>query len=322
MAIGGYLWRGHPEAVSWQNAPVAAEAGAVNPGAMTPEKINAMITKLADKLAKDPNNPQGWAMLGRSYMNTDRPSEAVKAFAHVKKEMDQDPELMVDYAEALAAEAQAHNDDREMVESNDWVQKALKLEPGNGKGLFMAGSFALITQQYDKARAAWEKLMPLLEPGSQDFTFVLEQLNKVRAILKLPPVSGDTFVGPEGPVKAKGKGAVSSSVSGEVTLDPALADKVTPGETIFIFAKAVQGPPMPVAVIKTAVGTWPLHFELTDAMAMSPQFNLSSMDLVRVEVRISRSGNPMPSSGDLSGASLPLKPGSKGVKLVISQVLP
>lgn len=321
MAVGFYLWRGHPEGLDWQNT-TAAEGPAMAPGGMTPDKINAMITQLAAKLAKDPNNPKGWAMLGRSYMNTDKPAEAVKAFAHLKKEMEQDPELMVDYAEALAADAQVRGDDRQMMESNDWVEKALKLEPGNGKGLFMAGSFALITQQYDKARADWEKLMPLLDPGSQDFNFVLEQLNKVRAKLKLPPVSGDSFVGPEGPVKPKGKGPAVSSVSGDVTLDPALANKVSPGETVFIFAKAVQGPPMPVAVIKTTVGSWPLHFELTDAMAMSPQFTLSSMDLVRIEVRVTRSGNPMPSSGDLSGASLPLKPGSHGVKLVINQVQP
>lgn len=323
MALGMYLWRGHPEALDWRNTAQSNTMEAPMVAQMSADKINAMVAKLADQLAKDPNNPQGWAMLGRSYMNQDKPSEAVKAFAHVKKEMAQDPELMVDYAEALAADGQARGDDRQMFESNDWVQKALKLEPGNGKGLFMSGSFALITHQYDKARTDWEKLMPLLEPGSQDFNFVLDQLNKVRAKLKLPPVSGDTFVGPEGPVKNnKSKGSVTSSVSGEVTLDPALKDKVTPGETLFIFAKAIQGPPMPVAVIKTSVGTWPLSFELTDAMAMSPQFNLSAMDLVRVEVRASRSGNPMPSSGDVYGASLPLKPGSHGVKLIINQVQP
>ncbi len=321
-AIAMYVWRGHPEAIDGQSAaPAAAEA--MMGGPMTQDKINEMVAKLAAKLAKDPNNPQGWAMLGRSYMNLNKPDEAVKAFSHIRKEMEQDPELMVDYAEALAADAQVRGDDKQMIESNDWVQKALKLEPGNGKGLFMSGSFALVTQQYDKARRDWEKLMPLLEPGTQDFNFVLDQLNKVRAKLKLPPVSGDAFVGPEGPVKGGSRqGAATSSLSGEVTLDPSFQDKVSQGETLFVYAKALRGPPMPVAVMKTVVGSWPLAFELTDAMAMSPQFNLSAMDMVRIEVRISRSGNPMPSSGDLFGVSLPLKPGAHGVNLVINQVQP
>ncbi|WP_297461560.1 c-type cytochrome biogenesis protein CcmI [Ferrovum sp.] len=317
-SIGMYLWRGHPEALDLQPAEMAAPAQQ-----MTPAKINEMVKALAEKLAKNPDNPQGWAMLGRSYMNLDKPGEAVKAFGHLKKEMVNDPELMVDYAEALAADAQVRGDDKQMIESNAWVMNALKLEPGNGKGLFMAGSFAYITQQYAQAVSFWSKLMPLLDPSSQDSSFVLEQLNKARAQLKLAPVTAESFAGPEGPVKPQAqKGAAASSISGEVTLDPALKDKITPGETLFIFAKAVQGPPMPLAVIRTSVGSWPLKFQLTDAQAMSPQFNLSSVDLVRVEVRVTQSGNPMPSSGDLFGATLPLKPGAHGVELVINQVQP
>ncbi len=317
-SVGMYLWRGHPEALNPQTAEMAAPAQQ-----MTPAKINEMVKALAEKLAKNPDNPQGWAMLGRSYMNLDKPGEAVKAFGHLKKEMANDPELMVDYAEALAADAQVRGDDRQMIESNTWVMKALKMEPGNGKGLFMAGSFAYITQQYALAVSFWSKLMPLLDPNSQDASFVLEQLNKARAQLKLAPVTADSFAGPEGPVKPQAqKGAAASSISGEVTLDPALKDKITPGETLFIFAKAVQGPPMPLAVIRTTVGSWPLKFQLSDAQAMSPQFNLSSVDLVRVEVRVTQSGNPMPSSGDLFGATLPLKPGAHGVELVINQVQP
>ena len=317
-SVGMYLWRGHPEALNPQTSEMAAPAQQ-----MTPAKINEMVKALAEKLAKNPDNPQGWAMLGRSYMNLDKPGEAVKAFGHLKKEMANDPELMVDYAEALAADAQVRGDDRQMIESNTWVMNALKMEPGNGKGLFMAGSFAYITQQYALAVSFWSKLMPLLDPNSQDASFVLEQLNKARAQLKLAPVTADSFAGPEGPVKPQAqKGAAASSISGEVTLDPALKDKITPGETLFIFAKAVQGPPMPLAVIRTTVGSWPLKFQLSDAQAMSPQFNLSSVDLVRVEVRVTQSGNPMPSSGDLFGATLPLKPGAHGVELVINQVQP
>ncbi|NDU86249.1 MAG: c-type cytochrome biogenesis protein CcmI, partial [Ferrovum sp.] len=313
-SVGLYLWRGHPESFNPQQ---------MQPVQMGAAQINTMVQSLAEKLSKDPNNPQGWAMLARSYMNLDKPQDAIKAFGHLTKEMDQDPQMMVDYAEALAADAQNRGDDKQMLEAQSWVLKALKLEPGNGKGLFMAGGFAVASKQFAQAVGYWGKLMPLLEPGSQDFTFVLENLNQARAQLKLPPVTADSFVGPEGPVKPQAqKGALSSTITGQVTVDQAFKDKIHPGETMFIFAKAVQGPPMPLAVIKTTADKLPMSFELTDAMAMSPQFNLSSVDLVRVEVRITQSGNPMPSSGDLFGSSLPLKPGSKGVELVINQVQP
>ncbi len=307
MAAGLYAWHGHPEAFDPQRAPQLVEQ----------QQINAMVESLAAKLAKNPDDPEGWAMLARSYMNLDRPKDAVVAFSHLSAQMKDNPQLMVDYAEALAASGEENG----MVKGFMLVQQALALEPGNAKGLFLAGGFAFAAQDYRKAAGYWEKLMPLLDPGSQDANFVLQNLNLARSKVHLPALSADKFAMADGPA-SPGAATGSSALAGHVVLDPALKDKAQPSDTVFIFARAVNGPRMPLAVLRTTVAQLPLDFELTDAMAMSPQFNLSSAGLVRVEVRVSRSGSATPSSGDLVGASLPVKPGTRGITLTISRVQP
>ncbi len=306
LVVGLYAWHGQPDALNPQQQPHAME-----------QQLDAMVASLAAKLAKNPDNPEGWAMLARSYMNLDRPKEALQAFSHLTQQLNDDPQLMVDYAEALASSGQ----DQGMAQARTWVDKALALEPGNPKGLFLSGGFAFADKNYRKAAAVWEKLMPLLEPGSQDANFVLENLNKARAQVQLPPLAADRFQQATGPSTPQA-GNASTALAGKVVLDPVLKGKAAPTDTVFLFARAVQGPRMPLAILKTTVSQLPLEFELTDAMAMSPQFNLSSASLVRVEVRVSKSGSATPTSGDLVGASLPVKPGTRGIEVHISQVQP
>ncbi len=306
LVVGLYAWHGQPDALNPQQQPHAME-----------QQLDAMVASLAAKLAKNPDNPEGWAMLARSYMNLERPKEALQAFSHLTQQLNDDPQLMVDYAEALASSGQ----DQGMAQARTWVDKALALEPGNPKGLFLSGGFAFADKNYRKAAAVWEKLMPLLEPGSQDANFVLENLNKARAQVQLPPLAADRFQQATGPSTPQA-GNASTALAGKVVLDPVLKGKAAPTDTVFLFARAVQGPRMPLAILKTTVSQLPLEFELTDAMAMSPQFNLSSASLVRVEVRVSKSGSATPTSGDLVGASLPVKPGTRGIEVHISQVQP
>lgn len=306
-AAGLYAWHGHPEAFNPQQAPQE----------VSEKQVRDMVDSLAKKLAKNPDNPQGWAMLARSYMNLDKPKEAVEAFGHLTAQINDDPQLMVDYAEALTASGV----DPGMVRAKGLVEKALTLDPSNGKGLFLAGGFAFADKSYRKAAGYWEKLMPLLEPGSADAKFVLQSLNMARAKAGLPPLAENRFQMPDGPAEAKAAKS-SSTVTGRVSIDPALKDKAAPGDIVFIFARAVNGPRMPLAVLRTTVGQLPLDFALTDDMAMSPQFNLSSASLVRVEVRVSKSGSATPSSGDLVGASLPVKPGAHDLQITVSQIQP
>jgi cytochrome c-type biogenesis protein CcmH len=319
VAAALYVWHGESTALN----PQRADAPEV-----TDQQIKEMVTKLAAKLEADPNNPEGWAMLARSYMNVNRPVDAASAFSHIEKQVAEDPSLMVDYAEALLDST----DPKNFPKARALVGKALSMEPGHPKGLFIAGGIALMDKDLTRADTLWEKLLPLLEPGSQDFNYVLDSVNRVRVKLKKPALKAEQFNQTQGPVtqptatantnaNAPTK-AGSSSVAGLVELDAALKAKTAPTDTVFVFARAVSGPRMPLAILKTTVSALPLDFELTEAMAMSPQYSLSTADMVRVEVRVSKAGSATPMSGDLMGASLPVKPGSRGVSVKINAVQP
>ena len=103
---------------------------------------------------------------------------------------------------------------------------------------------------------------------------------------------------------------------------PALASRVAPGDTLFVFARAAEGPRMPLAILKRSAAELPLSFTLDDSMAMSPELKLSSATELRIEARVSRSGDAIAKPGDLTGELSPVKPGAKGLQLSIDRVVP
>ena len=115
--------------------------------------------------------------------------------------------------------------------------------------------------------------------------------------------------------------AAASAISGSVTLDAKLRDRATAGDTLFIYARAPSGSRMPVAITRTTAGEWPREFRLDDSMAMTPAARLSNAHEVIVEARISKSGNATPAPGDLVGTSGAIKPGARGVSIVIGDVV-
>jgi hypothetical protein len=114
----------------------------------------------------------------------------------------------------------------------------------------------------------------------------------------LPPDSNDSGASP----------AAGTSISGEVSLAAALSAKAADGETLFIVAKSIDSPGIPVAVVRSTVGAWPVKFTLDDSKSMFPGRNLSSAGRVTIEARISKGGQPLPGPGDLQGSSGPINP--------------
>ena len=127
----------------------------------------------------------------------------------------------------------------------------------------------------------------------------------------------------EKPAKAaKADAPAASKVSGKVELAPELKAKASPDDVVFIFARAAQGPRMPLAVVRAKVADLPVDFTLDDSMAMSPDFKLSSAGELRIEARVSKSGNAIAAPGDLSGEVGPVKAGASGIRLRIDRVVP
>ena len=124
------------------------------------------------------------------------------------------------------------------------------------------------------------------------------------------------------PSKPRSRIRAGTVVTGEIDLAAALAGKSKTGETLFIFAKSVASPGPPVAVYRGSVGRWPLKFKLDDSQSMMPGRNLSNAGRVKIEARISRSGQPLPSAGDLEGSTGVIDPSAhKPLKILIDRVV-
>jgi cytochrome c-type biogenesis protein CcmH len=225
-----------------------------------------------------------------------------------------DAALMVDYADSLAM-----NNNRSLAgEPMKWVDKALKLDPNNLKGLSLAGTAAFLSGDYAGAVKYWEKVVAI---GPADSVFVQQVqggIAEARELGKLPaakPLAQAPEAPAEAPVALSGK-----TVSGTVSLAPALAKLASPDDTVFVLARAAEGRGMPLAILRKKVSDLPITFTLDDSSSMSPAATLSAAGSVMVVARISKSGNAMPQAGDMSGQTGPIAVGTSQLKIEIRDV--
>jgi cytochrome c-type biogenesis protein CcmH len=294
-------------------ATVATTTGIAQNVPLSPEHVE-MIKALSARLAQDPNDGKGWAILARSYAVLGRYNEAVPAYEKAVNLIPNDPVMLVDYADILGV----INGKNLQGKPTELIQKALLLDPGNVKGLNLMGTAAFQAGEYIHAESYWEKLLKLLPPDSPTAKQVSTSISNARTqALK---------VGEQKPTLSNnGEDQTTSGgaqISGEVRLSPALANKVAPTDTVFVFAKAMSGPPMPIAVIRAQVKDLPQKFTLNDSMAMMPTMKLSNFKEVAIGAKISKSGNATPQSGDLRGEISAVKIGTNNVQLVIDKVVP
>jgi cytochrome c-type biogenesis protein CcmH len=267
------------------------------PAAITPpeEQIQAMVERLAAKMRARPDDVEGWKLLGRSYVALGRFKEAVDAYAQAAKRAPRDAQLLADFADALAmSQGQTLAGEPEKL-----VLHALEIDPSNLKALALAGTAAFGRKDYKAAASYWERMLPMVPAGSEDARSIQANVDEARSL------AGDTK---------------KTSLKGTVKLARTLAAKASPDDTVFVFARAESGPPMPLAVLRKRVRDLPLDFALDDSMAMAPQLRLSSQPRVVVGARISKSGNATPQPGDLEGLSKPVANDASGVAVTIDKV--
>ena len=312
-----------------------------NPAALNPpdEQFLQMVDALAERLKTNPQDAEGWVMLARAYQITGRIPESVAAFEKASALRPDDANLIAGHADALA-----------MVQGSlsgkpfELIVKALKIDPKNQTALALAATAAMENGQFDESIALWRRLAAVVEPGSRDRQAVEQAIEQVQqvALAKGVKLAGESTgaaatgsgapatPAPQAPATGPAKGATpaataatpaTASISGEVTLAPELMRQAKPDEAVFIFARAVDGPPLPLAVIRTTVKELPLRFTLDDSMSMAPTARLSMHRQVVVSARVSRSGQAMPQPGDLIGTVQPVAVGATGVQVRIADVV-
>lgn len=243
--------------------------------------IDQAITELKARLAAQPNDLEGWLLLGQTYGMLKQPVDARGAYDRALKVDANNGVAMVGWAEA---DSLARPDHRIEGRGRELLQKAVAADPQNQRGLWLLGISDFQQEQYADAAATWRKLQPMLDPSSSVAAAVAAQIAQADA------KAGGATVAADGP-----------SLKVEVSLDPALKAKVAEGDTLFVFARAENGPPMPLAVARLQASALPASVTLTDGMGMTPQFKLSSVPRVYVAARISKSGQAIAQAGDLEG---------------------
>jgi cytochrome c-type biogenesis protein CcmH len=313
VALLGYWKTGSPSlARGGANGTEPASTLAANPpdSAASPpssglQQIAAMVDKLAARMKERPDDAEGWLMLARSYSVLGRFGEAIPAYKRASELLPNNAVVLADYADAVAA-SQGSVDN---PESRALIDRALAVDPAQPKALALAGTIAFDRGDYKLAIERWQKMADGLPANSEMLKQVQASIAEAR---ERAGVSGATAR----PVATAGK-----SVSGTVTLAPGLAAQAAPGDTVFVFARAVGGGRMPLAVQRAKVGDLPLSFKLDDSMAMTPAATLSGAQQVIVGARISKSGNAIPQAGDLAGEAAPVAPGASGIAIRIDSVL-
>ena len=263
--------------------------------------VEKMVAEFALKMEKDPDNLKGWAMLARSYRILGRNQDAANAYARAGSFINDDPELLAEYADTLASVSNGNFSGKPLA----LINQALKIDPNNLLALWLSGSASFAAQNYKAAVQAWERLANQLPPGSEEARAIQGSIAEARS--KGGLTSTIASVGG------------SKGISGKIELSAELKSQVKPSDTVLVIARQ-PGERMPVAVLKVAVGDFPMNFVLTDALAMNPNMPISKLSEVAIEVRISKTGMAKPEAGDLMSSVQTVKVGSNQVKLLINQV--
>ena len=274
-----YLLVGTPAALNG----VTAEAAA-------PISMQQALAELRTHLQQQPDDLQGWMLLAQTSSMLRQPADARDAFDHALKLAPNNAEAMIGWAEN---DSMTRSDHRIEGRALELLKRAVQLHPDSQRGLWLLGISNFQRGEYREAAATWRLLQPQLEPGSNVARAVAEQIAVANARAGGAPAGASSSA-----AAATSQGA---ALQVQVALAPALKGKLAPGDALFVYARAENGPPMPLAVAKLDPAQLPTTVTLTDAMAMTPAFKLSSVERVFVGARISHSGQPVAQPGDLEG---------------------
>ena len=308
----------------------AAESGEA--GEHAPAELAAMADKLERRLSSNPDDADGWFLLGRTAINLQEYGRAARAFGKVSELVPNEPAPAIYQAQAefLAA-------DRSVTPGvKATVDKALSLAPDHPVMMEM-----LAVDAFEKGR--FQEAMDLLVRGlpqvtdPQQRSYFQEGIARAAAQLGVPVpeiataappmpagggfAGGPQGAGPMGPNQMGGGGGPAPAPTGawievDVSLKPGLS--LPRDAVVFVTARGIGGTPMPLAVQRLTVAELPARVRLDERSAMNPQMTIATAQRVAVSARVSRSGTAMRSADDVEVVSGPLDvSGGKGVGIAM-----
>ncbi len=329
-AIGLYLYIGDNSIIPRLEAAAAGQPTAPaghpsTPGGEVPP-LDVLVQRLAEKMEQNPENLEGWLMLGRTYFAVNEPGKALAALEKAYGLAPQNPEVISSYAQAVASNAGGKLAGRPA----ELIRAALEIDPDNATARWLDGLVSYQEGEFDAAITRWESILAGLDPEGKDAAelreFIAEARQRGGSAESAPPAQAAAEGTPESTTAQETPADPAQTAAG-VVVQVALAEPLWPkadqNATLFVYAKAVTGPPMPLAVKRMKVADLPATVTLDDSMAMMPAMRLSNFPEVTVGARISASGQATPQSGDLEGEVSPVKAGrSEPVEVLIDRVRP
>lgn len=300
-AVLMYVWLGSAQKIA---------GGGAKP-AIGQQDVEKMVAGLAAKMEQDPSNLKGWVILARSYRVMGRSKDAEKAYDRAGAYLDGDAQLLADYADVAASNANGSFEGKPQA----IINRALKADPNNMMALWLAGTADYNRGDYRAAVKAWERLAKLLPADSEDMKMIQGSIMEARSKANLPSTSVTSRT--ETPIAA----VSTKSISGIVEINPELKSRIKPDYIVMVIARA-PGARMPVAIMQAKAADLPLRFVLNDALAMTPNALISNLSEATVEVRISKAGQAKVEPGDLYSNIQTVKLGTSNLKVVVDQVRP
>lgn len=277
-------------------AAVSSAASAAHP--LTSERLEQTIAAMHERVKASPNDATAWAMLAHSYDMLGRYTDASASYARLVELLPSDAQVLADAADSLALA----NGRKLAGAPLQLIQRALALDANNLKALSLAAAEAFERRDPAAAIGYWQR---------------------VRAQVTDPTLSQkiDANIALARAQQARAAAGAGDVVSGRIVLADKFKDRVAAGDTLFVFARPVEGSRMPVALMRRRAGEVPLEFQLDDSMAMVPQNRLSLQTRVVIGARISKRGDATPGNGDLQGFSAPVNVGTSGLRVEIAEVV-
>lgn len=254
----------------------------------TPTTLDEAIVQLERRLAEEPGSVEGWVLLARSRAAQERWADAVEAFGRAQALLPDEPDLMVELAEA---QLRAAGDGRYPATAVALLERAVQIRPTHQRGLFYLGAHHLQSGNPAEAAALWERLLPVVEASTA--AALRPQIDQARALAGLEPLAP----APEA--------AAGPTLRVTVRLDPAVAGQLAEGDTLYVFARTLEGG-LPVAVRRLPASGFPLELTLSDADGLMPAQKLSGQARVRLLARVSKSGDAGAAPGDLEAEAIEL----------------
>jgi cytochrome c-type biogenesis protein CcmH len=307
LALPASAWFLYGEWGALNEVSIGQQLKELREGDKNSQQLQAILDRVERQTSKNPDNAQYWNLLSRMYMSSQRYGDAARAFQQLAKLYPQDSGVLARYAQAMYLAS-----GNQITPSiQDLIEQVRSMDPRQPTLLGMLGMNAFENANYSGAVDYWSQLLEVLPAGSPDAQMIQSGIQQARTMGGLAT---------EEPVTTEAQAAGQARVLVKVSLGADVSAE--PNSTVYVFAKALQGPKMPLAVAKLAVSELPTEVVLDDTMAMTPQLKLSLFEQIALVARVSASGDVSAKPGDLEGVLKPVVTRAEiPVELVINSVV-